>query len=77
MDDENVSILDPSWENEEKVFRVKVADFEIARLANRTDQSCIFVDWISMKNIKITILELLNWSSKSIIFLIIFNNHSI
>jgi hypothetical protein len=44
MDYENVSILDPSPDEEEKVRRVKVTDFENARLANGTDQSCTFVD---------------------------------
>jgi hypothetical protein len=44
MDDANVSILDPSPNEEEKVRHLKIEDFENARLANGTDQSCIFVD---------------------------------
>jgi hypothetical protein len=43
MDAEVVSILDPTWENEGKVHRVSLADFENARLAAGTDQSCIFI----------------------------------
>jgi hypothetical protein len=45
MDDTNVSILDPSWENDEKVYQVKMVDFENARTAPGTDQSCIFVSY--------------------------------
>jgi hypothetical protein len=44
MDDENVRILDPSPDEEEKVHHLKIEDFENARLGNGTDQSCIFVD---------------------------------
>jgi hypothetical protein len=43
MDDANVSILDPSPNEEEKVRQLKIEDFENARLADGTDQSCIFV----------------------------------
>jgi hypothetical protein len=42
VDDANVSILDPS--PGKKVHQLKIEDFENARLANGTDQSCIFVD---------------------------------
>jgi hypothetical protein len=43
-----VSVLDPI-ENEKKEltivpYKVKTADFETARIATGTDQSCIFID---------------------------------